>query len=146
LYLQNTTLRGVIGNIRFDGKGDMIGAIELYQYRNISNTGTASNATVLVGRSENTGDSTPSVNLYDLDWTAFGKNDSGAATKPDSTCGLPCRVGEYAIQLPTVCCWQCMPCPDDGNVSNSLQRFFFNLMFVEGAEISTAGLLVARVI
>jgi hypothetical protein len=113
-------LRGVIGNIKFDNNGNMIGAIEVYQYRGELKSGSGmSYVAVKVGQSDQYGTSVSSLNLSSLNWTSFRKDDSDTQ-QPQSSCGRPCKAGEYAAQLAIICCWQCEPCPEDGDVSRLL--------------------------
>jgi len=90
----------------------MIGAIQVHQYQSGYIDGTKSYVGAKVGVS--------ALMIQQLIWPSFetnGPNASVMSTKPESTCGVPCRVGEYAVQLAIVCCWRCESCPPDGDVS-----------------------------
>ena len=109
-------MAGVIGWIRFDKNGDMIGSIEAYQYQSRYINGIKSYFAVAVGRLNS--DNTLSVDMDAVSWSIFNKvTNSSLAVKPDSVCSRPCKVGEYAVQLDVTCCWTCEPCPPDGDVS-----------------------------
>lgn len=34
-------------------------------------------------------------------------------TKPKSTCAYPCKPGTYKYEPMSICCWECIPCPQD---------------------------------
>jgi hypothetical protein len=113
---------GRTGAIRFDSYGDLIGTVEVFQYQKVY--GETSYAAIRVGSSINIDSGFSALNMTLLDWTVFRKNDSlsSVASMPESSCGHQCKVGEYAAQLPIVCCWECKPCPKNGDVG---VRFFF---------------------
>lgn len=116
LCLQNTTISGVTGNILFDSYGDLVGGIVVYQYRRVVKNSSQSYVAVRVGRSDNTGNSVSSLSLGTLEWTNFRQSEDDEL-QPESLCGRPCKVGQYAVQLSITCCWRCETCPKDGDVS-----------------------------
>jgi hypothetical protein len=114
-------MMGTIGAIQFESNGNLIGAIEVFQYQSVFKGAHKSYEAVKVGSSANAGGNTSVLNMAMLDWTIFsGKNNTSLEAKPESSCGRQCAPGEYAAQLAVVCCWECKPCPENGDVSNKV--------------------------
>ena len=122
---QNTISNGLIGKIRFDENGDMVGTIEAYQYQSLIVNGKKSYVPVKIGNYTNDEYGMLSVDIDKIIWDYSSKNTNGTG-KPESTCSRPCHEGEYAVQLTAVCCWQCLKCPEDGNVSLCLLSHSLN--------------------
>jgi hypothetical protein len=116
--LQNISITGTIGEIQFDSHGDLIGAIEVFQYQRVLKGADRIYEAVRIGSSANKANNASVLNMTMLQWKIFGGNINGSFdTKPESSCGRLCKVGEYAAQLPIVCCWECKQCPENGDVS-----------------------------
>jgi hypothetical protein len=116
--LQNISMTGTIGEIRFDSDGDLIGAIEVFQYQRVLKGAENAYEAVKIGSSANVARNASVLNVTMLQWKIFGENgNSSIEAKPESSCSRPCKVGEYAAQLGIICCWECKQCPENGDVS-----------------------------
>lgn len=123
--VQNVTITGIIGEIKFDGNGDMMSDINVYQYQSLEINGDKSYSAILIGTSRETGGS-KGDDLLNMDlpvWTSFRRNESAAAEENvtafmmraplESVCSRPCRANEFAVRLEVACCWRCMPCREN---------------------------------
>lgn len=132
-WLQNVSFDGIIGQIRFDHKGDIMSDLKVYQYQHYyDGDGVKTYRAVMVGRYNNSIVKPTSITLKNLDWTAFRNsttsssrsggggsgNASSSSGQPSSNCGVPCSDNQYAVQLSVACCWRCEDCPADGQVRN----------------------------
>ena len=109
-------MTGILGNIRVNKNGDMVASVAAYQYQRRYVNGIKSYVTVKVGTLNS--DNMLSLDMNRILWIGYNNvTNSSAAVKPDSVCSLPCKSGQYTVQLDSACCWICEPCPPDGDVS-----------------------------
>jgi hypothetical protein len=119
-------MSGLIGDIRFENNGDLVGDIDIYQYQGGYVDGVKSYVAVRVGTSRDaTANGTlPTLNQSKLVWTGFradmvDRSVRGASSRPiESICSRPCLANEYTVQLAVSCCWRCEACRD-----NEVQSF-----------------------
>lgn len=111
-------MTGVMGDIAFDSKGDLIGQLYINQYQTSSQSkggsGTTSYVEVTIGTLA-AGSMLPLMNQTAVRWTSFITNGTTISTGRDrgqiqSVCGTPCRADEYVVQLSVSCCWRCDTC------------------------------------
>lgn len=106
-YLKNTSVDGIIGKIRFNANGDMIGDIMINQYqRNPDDPGSYVYSTVGNWTSSS---NTIYIDMKKLDWKAFWRYENKSSDVVlESVCSQPCQKDEYAIRQDTSCCWFCI--------------------------------------
>jgi hypothetical protein len=122
--MQNVTITGVIGEIKFDGSGDMLSDLNVYQYQSREVSGNKLYSAVRIGTTREINDSKGDLLNTDLFvWANFKRNDSDDTernpsaqtmkTPLQSVCSRQCRANEYAVRLEIACCWRCVQCREN---------------------------------
>jgi hypothetical protein len=113
-YLQNTSLKGLNGRIKFDNYGNIQENLTINQFQRTS-SGCIS---VVVGH-WNPSDRRVLLDNSKLSWNFLNVSSAMTSTHTPitSVCSLPCEINEYIVNSDVRCCWSCRACRDNEIVS-----------------------------
>ncbi|XP_041375631.1 metabotropic glutamate receptor 7-like [Gigantopelta aegis] len=117
-YLKRVTFQGSIGQISFDGNGDVLGKIEIRQCQ-VSDDATGDVTRHLSVGLWDVGSRTLTIDNDKLQWS---RNETGWRRTPVSVCGEACGVGEVYTFPKSTCCWECMGCKHNEITSSNATR------------------------
>ena len=112
-YLHNVSFLGVSGTIKFDRNGDQRGSYCVKNLQYVNTSGTKELRYVKIGKWDM---STEELDIIkEVEWNSD--------KVPESLCSRPCSGGLYPAPVDgqLACCWICLPCPRDREVSDGLQ-------------------------
>jgi ABC-type branched-subunit amino acid transport system substrate-binding protein len=115
-YLQNTSLEGLNGRIKFDNNGNIQENLTINQFQ-LTSSGYSS---VVVGY-WNPSDRRVLLDINKLSWNSPNVSRAITSTRVPivSVCSLPCEDNEYVVSSDVHCCWTCRSCRDNEIVSTN---------------------------
>lgn len=124
-YLRNVSFEGVTGTIKFDSKGDILGAYSIIQIQRVSNKEVG-----YYGKTVGMWDKiteTVTIDLSSIQWPFKEYNldqnkpavSLNISTPPASLCSRPCGPKFYRIQQELPCCWLCRLCRSNEKITKN---------------------------
>ena len=110
--LRNSLLKvnfsGTIGNVAFDGNGDLFGKYVVNHVKYSNRTGYVLEPVALWSKEDGI-----MVNNSLINWNLNGNQRDKADVVPDSVCSKPCSRGQIYLRQELPCCWTCHTCREN---------------------------------